>query len=303
MVNVCYQDPSPFGTALGIVLTLAIVVSYLPQFWVIFKAKSSKGVSFFTMWLGYMSAALTLINEIILKWEYISCCQHLDAWRIIKNLLPIEQLTSGPVSLFGLAIMVLLFYDVTPSANQTAADKRRERNQSYALLIFAAFVTAVILGGSLAIILWVDADSEGLHYFADVIGIVSSVFVVVMWCPQIYITWKLQHTGNLSLGLLLLQTPGAVIVIIYQAGFNDASWTTWLPYFATSVQLCVLLFLYIWFRWMYKCIYKKKIPRIQPDFKIVEDDYSTDAEKVRLKDPAREAIIINEAQIQWEEGT
>src|SRR5690606_25749286 len=48
-------------------------------------------------------------------------------------------------------------------------------------------------------------------------------------------------------GMLLLQMPGSVIVVIYQGFFNRESFTTWLPYAVTALQQMLLIVMWFYY--------------------------------------------------------
>ena len=53
--------------------------------------------------------------------------------------------------------------------------------------------------------------------FAQILGYTSAVCSAVAWLPQIYTLLKTKQIGNLSPLMFALQTPGNVIIIIFQA--------------------------------------------------------------------------------------
>jgi len=48
--------------------------------------------------------------------------------------------------------------------------------------------------------------------------------------------------------MLLLQMPGAVLVVYFQGVVNHGDWTTWVPYVAQAIQQTILIALSIAFR-------------------------------------------------------
>lgn len=47
--------------------------------------------------------------------------------------------------------------------------------------------------------------------------------------------------------MLLIQMPGAVMVVYFQGIVNHGDWTTWVPYVAQAIQQLILMILYFWF--------------------------------------------------------
>eukprot|EP01089_Gocevia_fonbrunei_P018755 TRINITY_DN6433_c0_g1_i2.p1 TRINITY_DN6433_c0_g1~~TRINITY_DN6433_c0_g1_i2.p1 ORF type:complete len:304 (+),score=17.14 TRINITY_DN6433_c0_g1_i2:83-994(+) len=250
----CFTHPGALDVSLGITLCVGIFISYVPQYWSIIKSRSSDGVSYITMWLAYVSAFCTFLNVIVLKWDTVTCCKYLNVWQIIENLLPIEQLTVGPASLLGLFTVVVFFFDVTIYDDDDGEHKRKLRHQRIAniLLILSWIISPILILLTLFLVVHFNYDDKSIKGYAEGLGIISSLVILVVWCPQIYTTYQKKSPGTLSIGMLLIQMPGSLIVVVFQAVFNDASWTTWLPYVITCIQLCILIFLWFWYRFVNK---------------------------------------------------
>ena len=61
------------------------------------------------------------------------------------------------------------------------------------------------------------------NVIADVLSIISSVFSIIMWMPQIRTTHKTGEQGSLSIISLLVHAVGCLITVIYQCYFNNVS--------------------------------------------------------------------------------
>jgi len=77
--------------------------------------------------------------------------------------------------------------------------------------------------------------------YAQFLGLASAILIVLQWAPQIYTTWKLKSQGSLSIMMLLLQIPGALLVIFFQGVVNKADPTTWAPYVFGCIEQIILV--------------------------------------------------------------
>jgi len=54
-------------------------------------------------------------------------------------------------------------------------------------------------------------DRVGL--WAGVLGLTSAALAVIQYAPQIYTTWELKLVGALSIPMMCIQTPGAILMV------------------------------------------------------------------------------------------
>eukprot|EP01087_Luapelamoeba_hula_P024382 TRINITY_DN9264_c0_g1_i1.p1 TRINITY_DN9264_c0_g1~~TRINITY_DN9264_c0_g1_i1.p1 ORF type:complete len:319 (-),score=33.46 TRINITY_DN9264_c0_g1_i1:173-1129(-) len=243
----CFAGFSVFSVVLGSLLSVGIIVSYVPQMWIIAKKQSSEGVSYWTMWFSYIAAYLTLINVILLKWDDITCTQYLGIVDIYAILIPIIQLIVGPLSLYILYILVVIYMPRKPNATNTLQQRRRHYWISVALFFIGLIVSIALALGAVAFVGKLDSHDDALLGYAKGLGLASAIITFIVWLPQIWTTWKLKDPGSLSVVMLCIQMPGALLVVFFQGFVNHGDWTTWVPYVATAFQEAVLIGLWAWF--------------------------------------------------------
>ena len=297
----CYDGPSIGGWTVGGVLIAGIVLSYAFQVLHIVLRRSVDGVSYVTLWLAVESASLTLFNTLIEDWSSMLCVRYLGPGEAAGELLPLAQVTVGPVSLLILyavfllyafaAVLQLPFLSRPPPAEEElsvsagelsdapvssspsfagrsspmaavlarvagsglsprAANLRRAALASLLGLVGMATLMAA-LGVALVLLLRYDTQLEyhPVRAYADGLGIAASVLVALVWLPQIYTTLRERSPGSLSIEMLLLQAPGSVLVVIFQAVLANPPlpWSTWLPYIITSLEQFLLIGLWLFF--------------------------------------------------------
>jgi uncharacterized protein with PQ loop repeat len=242
-VPICYIEPTSLNLAVAIILILAIPLSYVPQYISIIRAKSSEGMSCLSLAVLLLGGLLTLINHSILNWDSIICCGLLTVKSCLANNLPGFQLFVGPFCITILYVLVLWFFDLRPVGKITHEQKQEQRKFGF-LLFLGVLVLCSILAILAAIFYYlVHLPGEVLFAYAQALGIISTVTVVFQWGPQIWTTWKLKSQGSLSLLMLLIQMPGSLVVVVYQAILNDGHWTTWGPYVVATIQQMILIVL------------------------------------------------------------
>jgi len=269
-MSVCYDEPTALNLGVALFLVIGTVVSYIPQYIAIVKARSSEGISFMMLAILLLSAFLTCINSGILKWPHVVCCRQLPFGQCLKNNLATEQLFASLLLTVVLYILYLVYFKTDATAKHSR--EKRVRNKIIALSTFIAVIILSILLSVLGGVLYytLKFTSKVLVGYAQALGTTSSILMVIEWAPQIYTTWKMKSPGSLSVLMLVLQMPGSLLVIYFQAILNAADFTTWAPYFFQCIEqgILVVMCVVFWYR------DRKKGPEGQALLQPVEEDSS-----------------------------
>lgn len=113
--------------------------------------------------------------------------------------------------------------------------------------------------------------------FGSAYGIISTVATIIMWLPQIILTYRKRDPGSLSLLMLLLQFPGGVAAVYFQAIMEQESFTTWSPYLASALEQLILIILIVYYK--FKRSHKTPKARKYDDLSWTteaEEEYYTD---------------------------
>lgn len=54
---------------------------------------------------------------------------------------------------------------------------------------------------------------DTVKLWAGFLGLTSAALAVIQYAPQIYTTWKLKLVGALSIPMMCIQTPGAILMV------------------------------------------------------------------------------------------
>ncbi|KAG0309732.1 hypothetical protein BGZ98_008868 [Dissophora globulifera] len=86
-----------------------------------------------------------------------------------------------------------------------------------------------------------DRHSAWTLTWAGFLGVTSVFLAMIQYIPQIIETFLQKSVGALSIPMMLIQTPGAIIMTVSLALSPGANWSTWLPYAFTVMLQTILL--------------------------------------------------------------
>lgn len=231
--SACTID-SIIGYIVGPLLCLGSIVSYIPQCYIIVKGKTIEGINETSLVILNIGNFCLSLNSIILNWNKWSCFGKCGVWLCMAHLLPFYQILMG-------WIMVFVFYIVFMKYKIRNTENKLIGVMFYGLLYvgFIAIVIAIAVGEKIA-----GSGPTQLvffHVFAQILGYTSAACSAVVWIPQIYTLVKTKQIGNLSPLMFALQTPGNVVIIIFQAVLFKQPVSTWITYVITCAEQLVIL--------------------------------------------------------------
>ena len=187
---------------IGWLLISGTIISYIPQYYRIYRYKSSKGISEWMLIYGGLSCMYNVFGTFESERDKLNNCNY-----CYKVLLPLVQLTIPWICGLIFYATFIIFY----RGDDEISNIRRR------LIIFILVnIISVIL-----VVLWNLMSNNNV--IADVLSIISSVFSIIMWMPQIRTTHKTGEQGSLSVISLLVHAVGCLITVIYQCYFNNVS--------------------------------------------------------------------------------
>ncbi|KAL1939021.1 hypothetical protein VTO73DRAFT_10281 [Trametes versicolor] len=267
MSDTCEPDHNAAANALTAFMCVGITISYLPQLWRIVVAKSSEGFSPWFLLLGSTSAASGVLNIIVMQWGLIKCCRVLSIGSCIEATAGVFQLVLV-WALFSLILVLYMIYypedrkyvelDVDmpnhlPPRHVKTPVKSEEWKLSITLswvvllhIVFITFTTFLLLATNPS----PDAThrSHQLELWATFLGICSGILSALQYAPQIAHTFRLKLVGALSIPMMVIQSPGAVLMVVSIAMRPGTNWTTWISYAVAGVMQGILLVMCIVFR-------------------------------------------------------
>lgn len=250
----CRVDHDTFTSILTVVLLVGLVLSYLPQHLRIIMSKSSEGFSPWFLLLGSTSSASVMLNVVALQWGVIKCCSVVSAVSCMESLGGVAQV-GLTWFLFTMILVLYMIYfpehlkysevDISaqpgrPPMHLQTTVKTDEWRLAITLswvvafhIVFIIFVTFLLIG--------TNASTTTLGLWTSFLGIFSASIAVVQYLPQLVHTWHSKLVGALSIPMMCIQTPGAVVMVTSIAIRPGTNWTSWAPFAVAGIMQGILL--------------------------------------------------------------
>ncbi|KAI1790051.1 hypothetical protein LXA43DRAFT_1150161 [Ganoderma leucocontextum] len=266
MSGTCEPHHDASANALTAFMCIGITISYLPQHWRIISAKSSEGFSPWFLLLGSTSSASAMLNIIVMQWGLISCCQVLPFGSCIESIAGVLQLVLVWVLFVLILVLYMVYYpphlkyveldvdlpnNLPPQHIKTPV--KREAWKLSITLTWAVCVHIAVISFVTYMLLSTNTPDEAhrtrqLQLWTLFLGVTSAVLAAFQYIPQIAHTWGLKLVGALSIPMMCIQTPGAVLMVLSIGLRPGTNWTTWISYAVAGIMQGILLVMCIVFR-------------------------------------------------------
>jgi len=205
-------DPLPDSAyILGWLLQVGTVICVFPQIRKLLRTRSHIGISLSNMLCAAFASLLALLNYFCMQYGDLKCCDtQFSTRQCLASLQPFIQ--AGLVYFdFVIGIpMYFMYFDMSglvEIGRDAVHELSKARRQNvYHLVASAAAVGLVIIcsifGGGF--------ESQLVRVCGITMGILSSVILASHWSLQIWETWILRTSGNLSLFSLFLVIIGSL---------------------------------------------------------------------------------------------
>jgi len=227
-----YEGSSLWGSVFAAVLALGIFASYTPQHFAVYARKSTEGINPYFLFLMNLGSSFAFTNVLLLSRSLVQCCHYsIGGFDCLSGFL-------GPLQLFAgwLGPTVLL----------ALARKYREPGENgREIVLFSNCVAVINLASWLAVLLVPTVAWQ--RRLATYFGLASLAVGLVQYLPQLWTTFRLKHTGSLSVLMLLIQIPGGYMWCLSLAMRRGSHWSTWVPLFCAASFQLTLLCMALWF--------------------------------------------------------
>jgi len=184
------------------------------------------------------------------------------------------------IGAFTVYTLFLIFFD----PEKTGEERKKELYLSISLsIILIIIIILAPLATWLGLLRTYGSKSKRVHYFGVAVGYVASAATIVQWLPQIIKTYLTKKKGSLSIFTFLIQFPGSLIVVFFQAILENTDVSTWLPFLINAIQQAILLVECSWFWWVEYRDAKKKLAESSENNKLV--GINTEEEEEESKQP------------------
>jgi uncharacterized protein with PQ loop repeat len=246
----CEAKPA-IDYVLGVSLCLAGALSYFPQYYSLIKSKQAKGISELSLFVLNIGSVCLVLNSLILNWYKFECFNVCGFWLCSANLLPFFQILVGWVMVLPLYMIFLRF---KIKAKRLAFINDPDQRHwlwyfGYATTYWVFIVIVLIV--SLVEKYGTSNDSDSTVFFgifARTLGVMSAVASCLVWIPQIIKLIMSRNQGSLSLVMFIIQTPGNLVIVMFQAVLYQQNWSTWISYVVLCAEQLIIVIMLIVFK-------------------------------------------------------
>ncbi len=228
---------------IGILISLGIIITYLPQYYKMRRNQSVYGISMWMLFLGNVANYTNFIGALLSEWKYIHCCSQVSSKSCNTVLSPLIQMAI-PWLCISIYYCLYIYYQRLNLDYQTSVE----------LLIFKSYfgIVVLIIGTIIGIILsFLDPFDSGIAIAGDVFNIISAICCVIQWAPQIKTTYQLKNIGTISLISLGLQAPGSFAIFYYQDVYYKGNLSIGVPYLVAGIQQTILFIMGYYYQYTY----------------------------------------------------
>lgn len=140
----------------------------------------------------------------------------------------------------SMLLFLIFFPREDPSALEEEHDSQMPTWKEAVLVLGASIAFFVVaLFGSVVFVYALPSHVRG---WANFLGLLATVLAAIQYIPQIFMTWKLQETGSLSIPMMCIQTPGSfVFAASLYARLGPGGWSAWGLFIFTGILQGFLL--------------------------------------------------------------
>lgn len=261
-----FDGASRFNFAFLILITLGIILSYVPQYHRIYVKKTSEGLSTTFLLLGSCSSIFTFTNIVLISSKARRCCYmgELNTFNCLSSQLSLLQI--GVQCVCAVLILVLVLIITKHSIKQDKEEYKR-------IIIVGKFVALHGIASLIQILFGLGPGARYLNTISSINGLLSTLLTIIKYVPQIYTTYHLKHPGTLSIGMMCIQTPGGAIFTATLFFTKGSHWSSWVSYFVAFILQGTLLTLCIYYEYFKNHGITAELSEIRNVERIVEENF------------------------------
>ncbi|PPQ63738.1 hypothetical protein CVT24_004247 [Panaeolus cyanescens] len=254
MLDECTPHHDWFNTMLTYGLCVGLIVSYLPQHLRIILTKSSEGLSPVFLLLGTGSAIAAFFNMITLQAPLVKCCNKVTFGECAEMTAGVLQLG---IQWFCFSMVFVLFMKYYPERLKHVELNIEEdgtqppihveipvRSEEWSLSIVLAWTTVAafcFVAITTMYLLWGEIPTPHQETppkqaaWATFLGVSAAMLATVQYAPQIIHTYRMKLVGALSIPMMLIQTPGGILMVTSIALRPGTNWTSWITFLVAAI--------------------------------------------------------------------
>eukprot|EP01062_Namystynia_karyoxenos_P078835 TRINITY_DN8182_c0_g1_i1.p1 TRINITY_DN8182_c0_g1~~TRINITY_DN8182_c0_g1_i1.p1 ORF type:complete len:376 (+),score=142.26 TRINITY_DN8182_c0_g1_i1:101-1129(+) len=276
-----------FNAANDIVMSLLGIgtfVSFVPMWFAIGLAGSSRGVSVTAMLLLNVTNYMSTLGVTLQNWQRLLCCPQWNAEHCARSLIPVVLVAANVLGCLPILALCVVYFEPDPELagrDSAASGERRSvvsrgsrastavskstfaapqqvansgglsmqvttKGGAAACFVAQLLLMAVTCGIAALLLHKYGVKGDPVSTYADASNILAGVTQALSWVPQIGHTYRTRDIGNLSVVTVLLQAPGAAIVAVSLIS-DGQELTSVVQYVVTFICMTVLLFECLYF--------------------------------------------------------
>ncbi|PBK76096.1 hypothetical protein ARMSODRAFT_950480 [Armillaria solidipes] len=278
MSESCTPTHDWFTATLTFGLCTGLVISYVPQHLRIIQKGSSEGFSPWFLFLGSTSSASGLLNMVTMQWGIVRCCRFFSFGSCLEMTAGVIQVGLQWAMFTFIMVLYMIYYpphlkysEIDVDAHDSRPIHRRVKTPTFtpewSQSIFLSWITvahfAIITITTFFLLLTSPTPSASppvdpttppeymdktLANWATFLGVSSALLAAIQYAPQIMHTWRARLVGALSIPMMLIQSPGAVLMVLSIALRPGTNWTSWITFAVAGMMQGTLLILCIMFK-------------------------------------------------------
>ncbi|KAH7882883.1 hypothetical protein F5I97DRAFT_1938811 [Phlebopus sp. FC_14] len=268
MADTCHFETDWAANGLAAFLICGLFISYAPQHIRIIRAGTSVGFSPWFLLLGSTSSAAGMLNMITLQWPVIRCCKEVSFGKCIEITAGVLQVSLQWLLFTIIVVLFMMYYpphlkhvnlDIdTHDSRPVQHVHTKLKSDEWRLSIFVSWVVFIhltLLSFTTFLLLLTSPpspDPSAVHprqivLWATFLGVSSALLAAIQYAPQLMRTYRLKLVGALSIPMMIIQSPGAVVMSISIAMRPGTDWTSWVMYAVSGImQASLLLMCFAW---------------------------------------------------------
>jgi uncharacterized protein with PQ loop repeat len=233
-------------------LILGCFISYIPQYKKIYDNKNTLGINELMVISGFFSCYFNVIGSIQENLQLIKKCEN-------NCYLPIIQISTPMICSLLLYVLYIIYYNNRNKNEFMILETdiimnyiKIKRNVKIRSLISLLFSIIIFIG---SILLNRYESFEIVNCSGKIFNILSAVLSFIMWCPQLYTTYKLKNHHSLSLLTLFIHSLGCLIIIFYQLIFAKQEFWIILCFIVSFLSEITLFIMSLYYKKKNKLFY------------------------------------------------
>ncbi|EFO61069.1 Hypothetical protein GLP15_2882 [Giardia lamblia P15] len=248
-------DYTPYLASIGLPVTIfnsillaLIVISYVPQLVKMYRTRSVYSISFIFLHVASYSLLFSTSVFYITTLPQIFACPQ-NPSLCYSNMIPFLQSSAFLLGfVWWYALTIRLLYVLKIKANHVTSSEaesiigqgnvQRAKCHIFAFFLFLGVMLSIIAAATATVIFY-GMCTAWVRGFTLVLSIISLLFNLAQFSPQIYQTCKVKSPGSMSVLLSSIQFVVVLCMFVF-AIISRANWMTYLTMTSSTVQLFIL---------------------------------------------------------------